>query len=188
MTVYRRRTGIFVAALVVFASTAAAEVWINHKSCGIPSLNVRIINGLAAAKDNFPWVVFLYVKYLASLTRCAGSIITSRHVVTAGHCTMLNERSEAIRITMYYGHNDFQRGRRVRVAGYLRHESFVGDTFYSDVAVLYLSEPIQFSPAPAPSACLRRSHQVLGQPLWWQDGVSKQKEEEALPCLCTRHK
>ena len=51
----------------------------------------RIIGGTEAGEHEFPWVVRININK-ASLSSCGGSIISSRHVLTAGHCIVVTSK------------------------------------------------------------------------------------------------
>lgn len=136
------------------------EVGINHQSCGIASIDFRIVNGLVADIERFPWLVFLRVRYRSVVTRCAGSIITSRHILTAGHCTIWTNNQKATSIVMLYGASEFSAGTKVIVKHFYRHENFDFQTFKNDLAVLWLDEPIKLGPK-ARTICLPKSPQNL---------------------------
>ncbi|KAL3227541.1 hypothetical protein MRX96_004237 [Rhipicephalus microplus] len=136
------------------------EVGINHQSCGIASIDFRIVNGLVADIERFPWLVFLRVRYRSVVTRCAGSIITSRHILTAGHCTIWTNNQKATSIVMMYGASEFSAGTKVIVKHFYRHENFDFQTFKNDLAILWLDEPIKLGPK-ARTICLPKSPQNL---------------------------
>lgn len=136
------------------------EVGINHQSCGIASIDFRIVNGLVADIERFPWLVFLRVRYRSVVTRCAGSIITSRHILTAGHCTIWTNNQKATSIVMLYGASEFSAGTKVIVKHFYRHENFDFQTFKNDLAVLWLDAPIKLGPK-ARTICLPKSPQNL---------------------------
>ncbi|XP_054924573.1 trypsin alpha-4-like isoform X2 [Dermacentor andersoni] len=135
---------------------APGEVGLNHKSCGIASVDYRIVNGLIADIERFPWVVFLQVRYRTILTRCAGSILTARHILTAGHCTIWTNGQKATSIVMLYGASKFSTGTKVVVKHFYRHQEFDFQTFKNDLAVLLLETPIKLGPK-ARTICLPRS-------------------------------
>ncbi|XP_065303344.2 trypsin alpha-4-like isoform X2 [Dermacentor albipictus] len=135
---------------------APGEVGLNHQSCGIASVDYRIVNGLVADIERFPWVVFLQVRYRTVLTRCAGSILTARHILTAGHCTLWTNGQKATSIVMLYGASKFSAGTKVVVKHYYRHQEFDFQTFKNDLAVLLLETPIKLGPK-ARTICLPRS-------------------------------
>ncbi|XP_077547217.1 trypsin-1-like [Haemaphysalis longicornis] len=99
--------------------------------------------------------VFLQVRYASILTRCAGAILTSRHILTAGHCTIWTNHQQATSITLVYGSSQFSRGNRVVVRRFYRHEEFDFRTFKNDVAVLLLDQPLRLG-INARTICLPR--------------------------------
>lgn len=51
--------------------------------CGRSTSKInRIVGGTDASFGQFPWQAFVQV----GGSRCGGALISSRHVVTAGHC------------------------------------------------------------------------------------------------------
>jgi hypothetical protein len=61
---------------------------INHVDCG-KSSSSRIIGGEDAGEGRFPWVARLSYRNKSSgkiSHRCAGSLISNKYVLTAGHC------------------------------------------------------------------------------------------------------
>lgn len=57
---------------------------VNDPYCGrsTSKINKRIVGGTDASFGQFPWQAFVQV----GGSRCGGALISSRHVVTAGHC------------------------------------------------------------------------------------------------------
>ncbi|XP_023341783.1 venom serine protease [Eurytemora carolleeae] len=56
--------------------------------CGLPNDNGKIVGGLETEVNEYPWMAFLRFK-TASVQAffCGGSLISSRWVVTAAHCS-----------------------------------------------------------------------------------------------------
>ncbi|XP_075549565.1 transmembrane protease serine 4-like isoform X2 [Dermacentor variabilis] len=73
-------------------TTGSGVLW-TKQPCGQTQFVPRIINGLRAPEHRYPWVVLVQarneVEKLTGL--CGGTIITSKHVLTAGHCLFLYE-------------------------------------------------------------------------------------------------
>lgn len=67
------------------------ESFPSQKSCGLSSLNFtnleRIINGQETSSKKFPWIVSIaYYTLGVYLPFCGGSVISSEHIITTGHC------------------------------------------------------------------------------------------------------
>ncbi|XP_042871457.1 brain-specific serine protease 4-like [Penaeus japonicus] len=128
------------------------SVW--PSKCGRP-VGSRIVGGEEAPPQQWPWMVSLNMAWGSHF--CGGSLITSRHVVTAAHCVslfrllthFLQVRVGAVtaRVSLVSIHPDY--GRLAK--------------FDSDLALLTLTEPVAFNAATAP-ACLPSSEAQLGRP------------------------
>ncbi|XP_037498852.2 trypsin alpha-3-like [Rhipicephalus sanguineus] len=104
--------------------------------------------------------VFLQVRYRSVVTRCAGTIITARHILTAGHCTIWTNNQKATSIVMLYGASKFSTGTKVVINRFYRHEEFDFQTFKNDLAVLLLDAPLKLGPKTR-TICLPKSPQDL---------------------------
>ncbi|KAH8032256.1 hypothetical protein HPB51_024033 [Rhipicephalus microplus] len=141
--------------LGVFRLVSAEQLQINGPECGLSAPSKRIVNGKAAQEDQFPWMVFLKVFFPGQATRCGGSIITKRHVLTAGHCTLLNDE-EALKIDVIYGSNDIHKGTTLRAMKMIRHPEFDAAKFLHDIAILLVDNEFVYGnnakPICVPSA------------------------------------
>jgi secreted trypsin-like serine protease len=66
-----------------------------------PSVNLRVVGGTAAPKDEWPWQVLVLVPAVApsgkaAAMMCGGSVIGARWVLTAAHCLQNLDRSRSI--------------------------------------------------------------------------------------------
>nr|XP_054926811.1 trypsin alpha-3-like [Dermacentor andersoni] len=125
-------------------TTGSDALWTKHP-CGQTQFIPRIINGLRAPENRYPWVVLVQardeVKKLTGI--CGGTIITSKHVLTAGHCLFLHgERSQ---LSVLYGHTTLALSRRISVIGADLHPRYDDKTLKNDIAVLELSRKLKFS-------------------------------------------
>jgi len=141
--------------------------------CGISNSDImskskRIIGGVAAQTENWPWVVELTQVYrsepgepLSTYVNCSGVLISDRHVLTAAHCLIVDSRlelNEEFNTTesffrVHFGSNnkaDFY-GERKRsdfernVSKLIIHEEFYEDYFWNDIAILLLDKPVERS-------------------------------------------
>ncbi|XP_047347015.1 chymotrypsin-1-like [Vespa velutina] len=106
----------------------------------------RIVGGSRAAIGEFPYQVSLRVN---GNHICGGSIISSRHVVTAAHCVnnwvnIPNPYYTIVTGTIYLGNS----GQTHNIASVTVHPRYIGTSqtsWINDVAVLALEEPINFN-------------------------------------------
>lgn len=71
---------------------------VNDPYCGRSASKInRIVGGTDASFGQFPWQAFVQV----GGSRCGGALISSRHVVTAGHCVARSQHSpSSIKVTL----------------------------------------------------------------------------------------
>lgn len=126
-------------------TTMQSRVLWTKMPCGKTQSVPRIINGLRAPEHRYPWIVLVQardeVKRLTGI--CGGSIITRKHVLTAGHCLFLHgERSS---LSVLYGHTTLALAQRSAVIRAKLHPGYDDRTLMNDIAVLELSHELQFS-------------------------------------------
>ncbi|XP_055385780.1 transmembrane protease serine 9-like [Condylostylus longicornis] len=109
-------------------------------------INPRIVGGDIALEGQFPYQISLQ---LNTNHICGGSIISPRHILTAGHCVTWSDGSliSADSISVRAGSNIIGVDGQVRQAQeiYL-HEKYSRSLNLNDVAVIKLSEPLQYNP------------------------------------------
>ncbi|XP_035774276.1 serine protease 7-like [Anopheles albimanus] len=92
------------AALTTLLPTVVPDTpMINAPLCGL-SVNTRIIGGESEVPGQFPWMARLAYRNRTSgrvTYRCAGSLITNRHVITVAHCvTNLIDELEIVSVRL----------------------------------------------------------------------------------------
>ncbi|CAK1540397.1 unnamed protein product [Leptosia nina] len=99
----------------------------------------RIVGGTNAADGEFP--------YQVSLRRggrqhfCGGSIIASRWILTAAHCTIKNKKD----VKVVAGTNSLSSGGDTYEIGeIIQHEKYNGSSFANDIKLLKLTKEIKF--------------------------------------------
>ncbi|XP_015241268.1 PREDICTED: serine protease 27-like [Cyprinodon variegatus] len=118
--------------------------------CGKPSLNTRIVGGEAAPPGSWPWQVSLHT----STHFCGGSLINNQWVLTAAHCVLGSPTG----ITAYLGRqsqegsNSHEVSRTVSLIT-IHPEYNYGTSWNNDIALLKLSEPVNFTSYISP-VCL----------------------------------
>jgi len=122
--------------------------------CGRANRIQKIVGGTTAEENEYPWQVGLLTSSLSSRPFCGGTLISSREVLTAAHCT---EGGQANYVVV--GEHDVQASdgeRRVRVCQVLQHSSYNSNNVDYDFSILRLCEELQFQTDVLP-ACLPSS-------------------------------
>ena len=93
----------------------------------------RIVGGKSADLKHWRWTVFLAV----AGKECGGSIISSRHILTAAHCVF---GLSASNIIVFAGSVRARHGSQNRsVSTVTIHSDYVNTTLVHDIAILHLS-------------------------------------------------
>ncbi|XP_069364039.1 uncharacterized protein [Maniola hyperantus] len=144
---------------------------INDESCGVAvgkqTAQRRIVGGDDAGFGTFPWQAYIRI----GSSRCGGSLISRRHVVTAGHC-VARAQPRHVRVTLGdYVINSaaeplpaYTFGVRTIKVHPLFKFTPQADRF--DVAVLTLDRNVHYMPHIAPICLPERGSDYLGQYGW----------------------
>lgn len=128
------------------------------QSCGVsnvPQKQTRIVGGIEAASNSFPWVAYLW--------NCAATIINDQWLVTAAHCV---EGDKPSNLDVFLGYHDISKLRRrniSRVSKIIMHEKFLKDpkNAIEDIALIKLSTKVNFTNVVRP-ACLPNRYYPSG--------------------------
>jgi len=115
---------------------------------GIKSIDAKITGGTNSVISNFPWQVY----YISGKYLCGGSIIGSNWVVTAAHCTKNSTggATPASQMFVRVGLNNpsnTSEGKTYSVSEAIVNEGFDSQTLLNDIALLRLSDTINFANA-----------------------------------------
>ncbi|KYN21550.1 Serine proteinase stubble, partial [Trachymyrmex cornetzi] len=137
---------------------------LSQQSCGAKNGNQdqeRIVGGKNADPGEWPWMVALLN---AGRQFCGGSLIDNIHVLTAAHCVANMNSWDVARLIARLGDHNIKTNNEIRhierrVKKVVRHRGFNSRTLYNDVALLTLSEPVEFTEQIRP-ICLPSGSQL----------------------------
>ncbi|XP_072930069.1 CLIP domain-containing serine protease HP8-like isoform X3 [Epargyreus clarus] len=145
------------------------------KRCGEIN-DQRIIGGKQADPYEFPWMALIARSLQGPQFTCGGSIINERYILTAAHC-VFQRRIEAVRIGEYeinpknepdcymgacVTHKDFE------VELSVVHEEYNQMLVTNDIALLRLTELMDFQQDNIYPICLPKTAQLRNKPLAYQ--------------------
>lgn len=159
------------------------------------NVNLLITKGKKTLPGQWPWVVALFIVRIIYEFQCAGSLLTTRHVLTAAHCLKHNTTSNndipSNVLTVALGRFKLHQWREegtlnLYVASYKIHPDYAhsssGD---SDMAILILRTPAEYNPFIKPiclwsgpielQSVVDRSGFVVG---WGQDELGHPYTED----------
>ncbi|XP_061497101.1 CLIP domain-containing serine protease B9 [Anopheles gambiae] len=134
----------------VLPTVVPDQPMINAPLCGL-SVNTRIIGGETEVPGQFPWMARLAYRNQTSgrvTYRCAGSLITNRHVITVAHCvTNLIDELQLVSIRL----GDLEcnavtdprcsaRYQDFAIEQIIPHESYDVPKYANDIALIKLRE------------------------------------------------
>lgn len=117
--------------------------------CGKANRQIRIVNGVTTEENEYPWQVGL-ASGSGRIPYCGGSIVSSKTIVTAAHCT---QGTAASNIWVLVAEHDLTKSdgeRYVRVCGKAEHPNYNSRTTDYDYATLTLCEELTWAKDVAP--------------------------------------
>lgn len=134
------------------------------ENCGNIRDEFRIINGYKTVIFEFPWMVLIAYKMEQVVDlACSGSLINDRYVLTAAHCVQ-NLNLEFIRLGEHNIETEhdcnYIKGvcsppiQDVNIEKVLVHPGYVAKSFENDIALIRLSNKLEFSQPHIQPICL----------------------------------
>jgi tryptase len=100
----------------------------------------RIVGGVAADPNEWPWQVRLFNPEDDDEGYCGGSLIARQWVLTAAHCTY-QDGAFLDEIVIGYGSNELGKLSRIASGKVIPHAEYDAATFANDIALIKLAKP-----------------------------------------------
>lgn len=102
------------------------------RKCGVPPLGAsRIVGGTETAKNELPYQALLKMSKIGTNNSaiCGGTLVGSKHVITAAHCTQEFTKSD-IKVILgeHYSNDSMSIGQKFSVINMVLHPEFSKDT------------------------------------------------------------
>ncbi|XP_051173404.1 venom serine protease Bi-VSP-like [Leptopilina boulardi] len=120
--------------------------------CGFSNISYsRVVGGVPAEVGDWPWIAALGYQFKKSSENikwlCGGSLVSSKHVLTAGHCVY--NRPDLILVRLgdldLFSNTDNVQPLDVLIEKYILHPEYSATTYTNDIAILKLKDNIPFS-------------------------------------------
>lgn len=114
-------------------------------------LSTRVVGGHNSTRGQFPHQALIFLHYPGGRGTCGGTLISSRWVLTAAHCTTNVETFE-VHLGALYTHNFTEDGRIIRNSSRaIVHPRYLHFGLFNDIALIDLIEPVDFSETIQPA-------------------------------------
>jgi len=126
--------------------------------CGIPNRVSRIVGGVETTVNEYPWQAGLIYKGSGKISSfCGGSVISSKYIVTAAHCTEAIEKYSISYEVLLGGHclsSPPSSQMKMAVDKYIQHSNYNSKTMDNDIALIPLKKSIDFDNSDIRPICL----------------------------------
>ncbi|KAL7295906.1 hypothetical protein TKK_0010947 [Trichogramma kaykai] len=140
----------------------------DDEDCGVRNAGkYRVVGGEESLPGRWPWMaaIFLHGSKRTEFW-CGGSLISSRHILTAAHCTRDSRQRPflARQFTVRLGDIDLERNdepsspETYLVKEIQAHSKFSRVGFYNDIAILELDRPVRRTPYVIPICLPQAKH------------------------------
>ncbi|XP_021693921.1 serine protease easter [Aedes aegypti] len=154
---------------------------INDALCGL-SVNTRIIGGETEIPGQFPWIARLAYRNRTSgrvTYRCAGSLITNRHVITVAHCvTNLIDELELVSVRLgdlecnsVTDNRCNSRFQDFAIDRLMPHENYDTPKYANDIALVKLLQPTEVYNILSPLCLPMDQYSSYGRNLTGKTGI-----------------
>jgi len=113
----------------------------NCAPCGVENHHSKIVGGQPAHPNQFPWLAGLAYTWNYGVW-CGASLFSSSWVITAAHCVDGDVPGDmGVRLGMWNQSGPYY---QAYVSDIVMHPSYDSDTLDNDIALLRLTEPVEF--------------------------------------------
>lgn len=127
-------------------------------TCGLTNKHNRIVGGVETQVNQYPWMALLTYR---GQFYCGGTVISSRHVLTACHCVQgFDPNKLTIRILEHDWNSIGSKIQEFQVEKIIKHSAYSTANYNNDIALLKLKEPITFRGSMRP-ACLPKQEKTF---------------------------
>lgn len=182
-------TDMFKLQITVYLLIGISKVVLADESdcqCGKPSesiISMRIVGGRRAEPHSFPWTVAIMKN---ERMHCGGAMITSKHILSAGHCFKW-DNFKVMKVLIGLDNIDDMTNVETRnISSVVIHEAFTSTAVRdeNDIAIVKLDAPVQFGDSIVP-ICLPEPNEdftnrvgtIVG---WGRVGVTKSSSKVLL--------
>lgn len=144
---------------VATRSTIVTPAPIDYSECGKPSIiTIHLVaNGDDVEEGQCPWLAAIMFKSGNEYEyRCTGTLVSDRHVITAGHCLQYGKAplfpvEELIVVLGTASLKNWILSSTIRgVSQISTHPNYVEDSADNDISVVTLNKPVEFSKTVSP--------------------------------------
>lgn len=116
-----------------------------------PQITPRIYGGHRAEMYRFPFIASIQVRnrYNVLVHVCGGSIVSSKLILTAAHCTASKGLNPEL-YRVFVGSNEKFNGQELRVKEFLVHPIYISAFLKNDLMFIELTASIEFSATVQP--------------------------------------
>jgi len=118
----------------------------NSKSTFSATIKPRIVGGVDAGIDAYPWMAALLIAEIPDpqwAQFCGGSLVAPDVIVTAAHCMEALPSTDLVDVVV--GENDLRTvtpAQRIKILGYAIHPGWDSKNVINDIALIKLSAPL----------------------------------------------
>jgi len=125
-------------------------------TCGQVNRASRIVNGTETEVNEYPWQAAMVYKYSSSVF-CGASVIGSKHILTAAHCTQAVTDYNINYQVLLGAHgltSSASSEERFNAVRFIQHKDYDGSTYDTDIAIIVLAGSIDFTSSQIRPVCL----------------------------------